>query len=150
MDIDAQVLIAGAAGGSEKFLDFYQQVLADDAAKESFDIGNIHCISNDEYQNFNVVPYKKMLDKLGVSKPIWVTEAEAIISDDADVNATQTYESTKNALSAGVKKIFYTNYKFANQSDQPKPLETDNVGVAQELSGKTNEEVYQFIFEKNQ
>jgi hypothetical protein len=120
-DPEAKILIAGAAGGSEKFLSFYREVLKDKRAVSAFDIANVHCISNDDYQSFNVAPYKKMLQELGINKPIWVTEAEAIISDDPDVNAAQTFQSTKRALELGAEKIFFTRYDFEMGFDEIKP-----------------------------
>ncbi len=119
-DPGASVLIAGAAGGSDDFLDFYRSVLSyHPEVLDSFDIGNVHCISNDSYGNFNVEPYKNMFAEFGLgSKPIWVTEAEAIISSDAATNATQTYNSTKSARALGAQKIFFTQYDFGGSMKQ--------------------------------
>jgi hypothetical protein len=120
-DPEAKILIAGAAGGNEESLNFYREVFKDKKAISAFDIANVHCISNDDYQSFNVAPYKKMLQELGINKPIWVTEAEAIISDDPDVNAAQTLQSTKRALELGVERIFFTRYDFESGFDEIKP-----------------------------
>ena len=114
-DENAQVLIAGAAGGSQDFLDFYRDVFKNNKARQSFDIANVHCISNDQYSSFNAVPYKKMLREFNIDKPFWITEAEAIISEDVDINATQTALSTKADLKAGAEKIFYTRYNFERE-----------------------------------
>lgn len=115
-DPNAWILIAGAAGGNDDFLDFYREVFQNSAARSSFDIANVHCISGDSYGSFNVEPYKNMLADFGLaSKPIWVTEAEAIVSDNADANAAQTYNSTKSARSLGAQKIFFTRYGFEGQ-----------------------------------
>src|SRR4030042_132070 len=113
-DPSAQVLIAGAAGGNDDFLNFYRRVLSyHPEGLDSFDIGNVHCISNDSYESFNVEPYRNMLAEFGLGgKPIWVTEAEAIISDDAKINASQTLSSTRSARSLGAKQIFFTRYSF--------------------------------------
>lgn len=110
----ASVLIAGAAGGDDRFLDFYRGVFSHHSEiPNTFDIANIHCISNDSYSSFNVEPYKNLLAEFGLdSKPIWVTEAEAIISNDATTNATQTYNSAKNARALGAQRIFFTRYSF--------------------------------------
>ena len=117
-DPSAQVLIAGAAGGRENFLDFYREVFQSESARNSFDIANVHCISNDSYSSFNVEPYKNMLAELGLgSKPIWVTEAEAIISSDAVTNATQTYNSAKSARALGAQRIFFTRYSFSDSQN---------------------------------
>lgn len=112
-DASAQVLIAGASGADERMLGFYQKVLAVSGVKDSFDIGNIHCISNDQLtHDFNVNPYKNMLKTAGIEKPIWVTEAEAMYGKTAEENFTSTQTSTKGAINAGAQKIFYTRYDF--------------------------------------
>ncbi len=143
-DAEAKILIAGAAGGNERFLDFYRQALADQEAISAFDIANIHCISNDEYGSFNVDPYMKMLEDLGISKPIWVTEAEAAISDDPDINATQTMYSTKKALELGAERIFFTCQKFVGNKKPPIP-DDKSEQVEPELDGSNPEEVYKVI-----
>jgi hypothetical protein len=119
-DPSAQVLIAGAAGGDDRFLDFYRTLFSSHPGISSnFDIANVHCISNDSYENFNVEPYKNMLAEFGLDgKSIWVTEAEAMISDDAKVNAQQTYDSTKNARALGAQRIFFTQYDFGGKMKQ--------------------------------
>ncbi len=120
-DSSAQVLIAGAAGGGDRFLDFYREVFESSEARNSFDIANVHCISNDSYSSFNVEPYKNMLAEFSLDgKPIWVTEAEAIISDSATTNYNQTYDSVKRALALGAQKIFFTRYGFPDTDKQTK------------------------------
>lgn len=119
-DENAKILIAGSAGGDEDFLNFYRQVLAVSGTKEAFDIGNVHTISNGDYPSYNVAPYQKMLAELGISKPIWVTEAQAILSNNKDINASQTYASTKKALELGAERIFYTHYEFKGGNNPPR------------------------------
>lgn len=155
VDPQAKIVIAGAAGGNSQFLDFYRQVLQNKDTVSAFDIGNIHCISNDDFDSFNVEPYKKMLSEFNISKPIWVTEAEAIVSTDQDINATQLAESTKKALALGVERIFFTRYDFAIRNDlrdKPKPEgESKAVAVANSnLAGKSAEQVYQIITKGSQ
>jgi hypothetical protein len=118
-DPEAKVLIAGAAGGSRYFLDFYRGVFRNKDAHMAFDIGNVHCISNDDYESYNVEPYLKMLDEFGIDVPIWVTEAEALMSYDINVNASQTYASTQRALELGAERIFFTHQKFTRGQDRP-------------------------------
>jgi len=120
-DSQAKVLIAGAAGGNDEFLDFYRELFADKEVKDYFDIANVHCISNDDYQSFNVEPYKKMLAEFQIDKPIWVTEAEAFISADPDMNAAQVKASTVKALELGAEKIFYTSLNFEISPGKPGP-----------------------------
>lgn len=113
-DSTAQVLIAGAAGGNSQFLSFYENIFKDfPDTKNYFDIGNIHCISNDETsKDFNVNAYKSILSKYSISKPIWVTEAEAFYGKTAEENFNNTKISTSGAINTGAEKIFYTRYTF--------------------------------------
>ncbi|MFA6028118.1 MAG: hypothetical protein WC752_04300 [Patescibacteria group bacterium] len=114
-DSEAKTLIAGAAGGNSQFLGFYRHLFHKHSnAKQYFDIANVHCISSNNIGSFNVRPYKAMLADYGIKKSIWVTEAQAIISDDPEANYLQTKSSTKKALSLGAKKIFYTQYAFTS------------------------------------
>lgn len=111
-DSDSKVLIAGAAGGNEEFLNFYRQVFQNKETLSAFDIGNVHCISNDQNNDFNVSLYKKMLEEFGLTPDIWVTEAENMKGTTLQENADLTKQSTQGAISAGAKKIFYTRYNF--------------------------------------
>lgn len=111
-DPEAQVLIAGAAGGNDKFMAYWRELFADKEVLESFDIANVHCISNDSYDSFNVEPYAKLLKEVGIKKPIWVTEAEAFIASTPDQIATQVRASSKKALELGASRIFYTALNF--------------------------------------
>jgi len=65
-DSEAQVLIAGASGGNNDFLDFWRKVFNNKSVAASFDIANVHCISNDSYESYNVDPYLKMLTEFGL------------------------------------------------------------------------------------
>jgi len=115
-DPEAKILIAGAAGGDSRMLGFYQNVFADKNTLTAFDIGNIHCISNDQKtSDFNVAPYKEILKKAGIAdKPIWVTEAEAMYSTVAEKNFESTKKSVAGAIAAGAERIFFTRYDFAD------------------------------------
>jgi hypothetical protein len=124
-DPEAKVLIAGAAGGNKNFLDFYRAVFKNKEAQSAFDIGNVHCISNDDFASYNVEPYRKMLAEFGIGIPVWVTEAEALVSMNSDVNASQTYASTQKALELGAEKIFYAHQKFDRGLDKPSLPETN-------------------------
>ncbi len=145
-DSGAQVLIAGAAGGDDRFLEFYRPVFENNDAVGAFDIANVHCISNDDYESFNVEPYKIFLESFGIDKPIWVTEAEAMVSTDSDINATQTLFSTRKALELGVKRIFYTRGKFIDQ-EGGKALDPKEgpVEITPEISGADPAEAYRII-----
>lgn len=148
-DADAQVIIAGAAGGNDQFLDFYRELFADQTIQNYFDIGNVHCISNDDYETFNAEPYKKMLAEFGIEKPVWVTEAEAFISSDPSIVATQVKLSTQNALNLGVQKIFYTSHNFENPPGGGGPGFKDGADIEAdpELDGKDPIETYRKIIQ---
>ncbi len=112
-DSSAKVLIAGAAGGDEQFLNFYREVLKNKETLTAFDIGNVHCISNDREKNdFNVGAYKYMLAEFNISKPVWVTEAEAMYGSSGEENYQSTKTSTAGAIAAGAERIFFTRYGF--------------------------------------
>lgn len=108
-DPDSQVLIAGAAGGSEEFLDFWRRLFELPGVGESFDVGNVHCISHGHASDLNVSPYRNMLESSGLSKPIWVTEAENIQGGDEERNAERLESSVAGAIQSGAEKIFFTN-----------------------------------------
>lgn len=125
-DPDAKVLISGAAGGGDWSLKYYRRMFKDETVKNYFDIANVHCISNDSYDSFNVELYQKMLAEFGIQKPIWVTEAEAIVADTAEGNIKQTKESSKKALTLGAEKIFYTRFSFEPDGRDKKKFENQD------------------------
>jgi hypothetical protein len=146
-DQEAKVLIAGAAGGLKESLDFYRQILTDPEVQKAFDIANVHCISNDDISSFNVKPYLEMLKKIGLKKPLWVTEAEAFISPDPLINATQLKLSTKKALALGAEKIFYTAFDFRKPPGEGKFFPLENKPKADlSLNLKDPQKIYQAIF----
>lgn len=113
-DPDAKVLIAGAAGGNPEFLNFYTQVFKNTDTQTAFDLGNVHCISNEQGSDFNVSSYKKILTDAGITKPIWVTEAENMKGNSLQENADLTKQSTTGAIAAGAERIFYTRYNLGD------------------------------------
>ena len=145
-DSGAKVLIAGAAGGSNQFVDFYRDVFKNKDAVKAFDIGNVHCISNDNFDSLNVEPYKELLAEFKINKPIWVTEAETMISEDADINASQLHASVKKALSLGAKKFFFTSRGFEMDmkpgGEGPKMPEELSEGVEKTLDGSNAKAAY--------
>lgn len=144
-DSEAKILIAGAAGGDDRFLDFYRGVFKNEDVAAAFDISNVHCISNDDYDSFNVDPYLKMLAEFGIEKPVWVTEAQAFVSDDPDANATQALYSTREALALGAERIFFTSYEFEPGMGAPKPPGGWPTDLPVELDGDDAEAAYQVI-----
>jgi len=149
-DSEAKILIAGAAGGSDRFLNFYKTVFSNPQAQSAFDIGNVHCISNDSFQSFNVEPYKKLLLKYKLEKPIWVTEAEAMVSSNPDANASQTFSSTKKALSLGTERIFFTRYEFEISSNKLPPKQEAAIKVSEEIDGSDPVKAYQQIISQSE
>lgn len=143
-DSGAKVVIAGVAGGNNQFLNFYREVWKNPETLTAFDISNVHCISNDSYDSFNVEPYKKLLAEFNLKQPIWVTEAEAIVSSDPDINATATKEAAAKAFSLGAERIFFTQYSF-------KPMGGGNLGpknmvtIQATLKGSDAKEAYRAI-----
>lgn len=140
-DPDAKVLISGAAGGGNWSLKYYRQMFKDATVKNYFDIANVHCISNDSYDSYNVEPYQKMLAEFGIEKPIWVTEAEAVVHRTKENNIKQFQESTRKALGLGVEKIFYTRFNFEpeikggkefDNADDDKFKKDENIDYQQE------------------
>jgi len=149
-DPEAKVLIAGAAGGDEEFINFFEKVLENTQTHDAFDIGNVHCISNDrETHNFNVEAYKDLLESFGLEKPIWVTEAESIVSDDEDINASATLLSTQNAINLGAERIFYTRYDFGAKGGK-NDREYGPSDITKTIEGDDPKEAYREIIESMQ
>lgn len=70
-----------------------------------FDLATIHYIEEGEVATLNVAPFKSLLQKHGVSKPIWVTEAQF------KPGTTDVEGAVKGALAAGADKIFFTGFE---------------------------------------
>ncbi|MFA5134417.1 MAG: hypothetical protein WC505_01360 [Patescibacteria group bacterium] len=115
-DETANVLIAGAAGTDDRFLNFYRTMFTNVLeSRLLFEIGNVHCISNDKNTlDFNVADYRAMLAEFEIDAPVWVTEAEQMGAEGFTQNVEQTQTSVDNALSAGAQKIFFTRYDLAD------------------------------------
>jgi len=146
-DPNAKIVIAGASGGNQNTLDFYQKVFEDPKIADYFDIANIHCISNDSFDSFNVEPYKNLLVKKGITKPIWVTEAETYVTNDPLLNASQLKQSTQKAFSLGTEKIFYTGRDFIHPpGGESAPFnEKINITPDSSLNIKDSKSVFQNI-----
>ena len=145
-DPEAKILIAGAAGADSRMLSFYQDVFKNTAVASAFDIGNIHCISNDQKTNdFNVASYKSMLESAGITdKPIWVTEAEAMYSQNSEENFQSTQKSVIGAIAAGAERIFFTRDDFGDtRTDMSQENETSGD------SKKDSENKYKIITSQN-
>lgn len=116
-DPEAKILIAAPAGADERAFSFYREVFKNAGTWNAFDIGNIHCIDNDQKtHDFNVDPYKKMLAESGIAnKPIWVTEADAMYGTIGEENYRSTKTSVAGAIAAGAERIFFTGDIFDDQ-----------------------------------
>ncbi len=117
-DPTANVLIAGAANVDPQNLNFYRAVFGNPGARNSFDIANIHCISSGDMPSLNVGPYKEMLAEFGLdTKPLWVTEAETMVSGNKKENARQLLASTQEARRLGASRIFFTRFSLNAAKD---------------------------------
>lgn len=101
---DCKVLQGGAAGTDASMLEYWNGVLGLGAA-QYFDIANIHYIKHGDLSTLNVQGFKALLAGKGVSKPLWVTEAE--YASEADIEGSVT-----GALAAGAGKVFFTQFKI--------------------------------------
>ncbi|HII14984.1 MAG TPA: DUF333 domain-containing protein [Nanoarchaeota archaeon] len=102
---NCKVLHAGAAGTEDWMLAFWGKVF--DSSKD-FDIANIHFIMMGDKATLNVKDFKALLASKGISKPIWVTEAE--YESSADVAS-----SFSGALKEGASKVFFTRFEVGKR-----------------------------------
>lgn len=114
-DDGSAVLVAGAAGSQPGFLDYWLEVFESGEARDSFDIGNVHCISSGSWQDLNVSRYLEMLSQAGIDRPVWVTEAEAVSGNDLATNEAGLQEAVRGALDAGAEKIFFTTRSMSGR-----------------------------------
>lgn len=98
---DCKVLHGGMAGTADFMKEYWSNVFS---GSKDFDIGNIHFIKRDDVTSLNVNKFKEFLSANGVTKSIWVTEAEY----DSE---SQVESSFRGALSAGAEKVFFTQFK---------------------------------------
>lgn len=109
---DCMIVQGGAAGIDKYMLDYWKKIF-DLGGADYFDIANIHYIDFGDLTTLNVKEFKKLMDTKGVSKPIWVTEAE--YHQKGEVAA-----SVRGALNAGADKIFFTRF-VVGQTGPPIP-----------------------------
>ncbi len=108
---DCSVLHGGAAGVEQEFISFWDNVFGLGGA-DYFDIANIHFVGIDiatgrtvslgDPPTLNVKPFKVLLDKYKIKKPIWVTEAV--------LKSSSAKSSLQGALSAGASKVFFVGF----------------------------------------
>lgn len=99
---DCEVVQAGAAGIDAKVLGYWSGIFSMGGA-DYFDIANIHFINFGDVGTLNVKKFKELLDRHGIDKPIWVTEAE--YNSEGEI-----LPSVKGAITAGASKIFFTRF----------------------------------------
>jgi hypothetical protein len=119
------VVQGGAAGSHQEALDYWGEVFRLGGGGY-FDVANIHFISHGDRGTLNVKPYRELMTRHGVRKPIWVTEAQ--YPSESDVLA-----SVDGAQAAGAEKIFHTTFKIGRRGP-PKPGEYSK--VYEDLRGK--------------
>jgi len=104
---DCQVLHGGAAGMTNLTLSYWEY-LFDLGAGDYFDIANIHFLGGWDPATLNVKDFKNLLEQFGLTKPIWVTEAQFFSDEDM-------VSSIKGAMDAGASKVFSVGYgDFSN------------------------------------
>lgn len=106
---DCKVLHGGNAGSQQRFLSFWDKVYSLGGGNY-FDIASTHIIGMGDTATLNVKPFKNILDKYKINKPIWVTEVE-YENSSVDVKAT-----VSGALTAGAQKIFFVSFKVGGLS----------------------------------
>jgi len=107
---DCKVLHGGVAGVEPKMISFWSKVF-DLGAEKYFDIANIHFINFGDRNTLNVRPFKDLLERKKIKKPIWVTEAEYGEDKNQEIEST-----VEGALLEGAKKIFFTRFVIGNPS----------------------------------
>jgi hypothetical protein len=101
---DCKVLHGGAAGVQEFMLNYWGEIFDN---LSNFDIANIHYIGDSDLSTLNVKDFKQLLTEKGISKPIWITEAEYDSENEIAL-------SVENALNAGASKIFFTQFEIGS------------------------------------
>ena len=108
---DCKVLQGAAAAVESTFLSFWDKVF-ELGGTNYFDIANVHYVGIDiatgktvslgDLSTLNVEPFKELLDKRNIKKPIWVTEAV--------LQSSSAKSSLQGALSAGASKVFFVGF----------------------------------------
>ncbi|MBI2133643.1 hypothetical protein HYU11_03090 [Candidatus Woesearchaeota archaeon] len=111
---DCKIVQGGAAGIRQDMISYWERVL-DLKGADYFDIANIHYINSGDLSTLNVKNFRELMERKGVNKPIWVTEAEYSSESQAE-------GSVEGALEAGASKIFFTRFKIG-QRGPPVPGE---------------------------
>jgi hypothetical protein len=120
-DPGAIVLHAGMAGMESWMVSFWEPVF--EKGSEFFDIANIHSIGGSD--ELNVPEFRNLLTRLGIDKPIWVTEAQHRAGRQHDGRMISQEEHARIlaksyvlSFALGTDKIFYTTFRappFGNE-----------------------------------
>lgn len=108
---DCKVLHGAAAGVRSDMISFWSDVFELGGA-DYFDIANIHYVGIDvatgktvslgDLSTLNVKPFKELLKRHGIQKPIWVSEVV--------LESPSAKSSLQGALSAGASKVFFVGF----------------------------------------
>jgi len=106
-DPEAKVVLGGAATLDKESIEWWEEFYSLGGGNY-FDIAGVHSYA-DEKDDFNVDDLKKLLEKYGVSKPIWVTE----VGPKGDMSREDDIMFAKAAIRAfanGAEVLFF-DYK---------------------------------------
>ncbi len=109
---DCKIVQGGASGIGSDTLAYWGKIF-DLGGSDYFDIANIHFINFGDPETLNVKDFKELMDGKGISKPIWVTEAQYKSENEVE-------PSVDGALNAGASKIFFVSFT-AGQMGPPMP-----------------------------
>lgn len=115
---DCKVVQGGAQHSMPENLAWWGRVF-DLGGSDYFDIANIHYINEGDLNTLNVEDFKGLLEGKGISKPIWVTEAQYKSEDQIEA-------SVEGSLKAGASKIFFTQFEVG-RFGVPSPGEYSSV-----------------------
>lgn len=118
-DKKAKVLHGGMAGTADFMVSFWEKIFEKSRGKY-FDIGNIHSIDSG-VADLNASTYKGLLQKYGIQKSFWITEAQIVSqktssgpqaeAETEEEQAAEIIKSYVKAYKAEGEKIFYTIYQ---------------------------------------
>ncbi len=101
--LDCKVVQGGAQHSMPDNLAWWEKVF-DWGGANYFDVANIHYIREGDLSTLNVKAFKALMQKKGIKKPIWVTEAQYRSENEIEL-------SVDGALNAGASKIFFTQFE---------------------------------------
>ena len=146
-DSKAKVVVAAPSMLSTDSINYFKRVFSGKKIKTKFDIANVHCIGVCNYNTFDVEEYIAAFPKVSSQKSIWVTEAQAFITeDDAGLNATQFNIGVNGALKAGAARIFATHQTFERPENQTGAMDFVTYPTRNESIPENAEDAYKYIW----